>query len=94
MNRFLIPFAILLFVAVTTLHAEETLVYKKTGDSELKLFIDKPDDWKASDKRPAIVFFSSSSSAVAGWADERLSFKSRASISPRAAWSGCGCNIG
>lgn len=57
MNRFLIPFAILLFVAVTTLHAEETLVYKKTGDSELKLFIDRPDDWKASDKRPAIVFF-------------------------------------
>jgi len=23
----------------------------------LKLFIDKPADWKASDKRPAIVFY-------------------------------------
>ena len=34
-----------------------TRVYKKVGERELKLFIANPPDWKASDKRPAIVFF-------------------------------------
>lgn len=37
--------------------AGETRVYKKVGDVELRLFIEKPADWKESDKRPAIVFF-------------------------------------
>ena len=32
-------------------------IYKKIGDVELKLFLSYPDDWKAADKRPAIVFF-------------------------------------
>ena len=31
--------------------------YKRAGDRELKLFIDNPVEWKASDQRPAIVFF-------------------------------------
>ncbi|MBI5386007.1 MAG: sulfatase-like hydrolase/transferase [Verrucomicrobia bacterium] len=35
----------------------ETLIYKRTADRELKLFLDKPADWKPTDKRPAIVFF-------------------------------------
>lgn len=35
----------------------ESLVYKKADGRELKLFIEKPADWKASDSRPAIVFF-------------------------------------
>lgn len=35
----------------------ETVIYKKAGDRELKLFIEKPAGWKASDKRLAIVFF-------------------------------------
>jgi acetyl esterase/lipase len=35
----------------------ETVIYKKAGDRELKLFIDKPAGWKASDRRPAIVFY-------------------------------------
>jgi acetyl esterase/lipase len=35
----------------------ETVVYKKAGDRELKLFLDKPAGWKATDRRPAIVFF-------------------------------------
>ena len=35
----------------------EIMVYKTAGDRQLKLFIDKPADWKAADKRPAIVFF-------------------------------------
>jgi acetyl esterase len=35
----------------------EALVYKTVGDVRLKLYVDKPADWKATDKRPAIVFF-------------------------------------
>jgi acetyl esterase len=35
----------------------ETRVYKKVGNRELMLLIEKPADWKATDKRPAIVFF-------------------------------------
>ncbi len=43
--------------AAGSLPAAETLAYKKTSDRELKLFVEKPADWKASDHRPAIVFF-------------------------------------
>jgi acetyl esterase/lipase len=62
MDRSLIAFAALLFAASATAvlqgaETPETLVYKKAGDRELKLLVDKPADWKASDKRPAIVFF-------------------------------------
>jgi acetyl esterase len=35
----------------------ETIVYKKVGDTGLKLFVEKPTGWKASDRRPAIVFY-------------------------------------
>jgi acetyl esterase/lipase len=35
----------------------ETLVYKKSGDRELHLYVEKPSGWKATDQRPAIVFF-------------------------------------
>lgn len=35
----------------------ETVVYKKVENQELKLLIDKPPGWKATDKVPAIVFF-------------------------------------
>jgi len=41
----------------TSLRAAEPLTYKKVGERELKLFVEKPADWNASDKRPAIVFF-------------------------------------
>jgi acetyl esterase/lipase len=37
--------------------ASETVTYKKVGERELKLAIEKPADWKATDKRPAIVFY-------------------------------------
>jgi acetyl esterase len=37
--------------------AGEPSVYKRVAGRELKLFIVKPDDWKAADQRPAIVFF-------------------------------------
>ena len=50
---------LLTFLAVLCSHssAAETLVYKKAGDRELRLHIEKPADWKATDQRPAIVFF-------------------------------------
>lgn len=35
----------------------ETVVYKRVGGFELKLFVEKPADWKPTDQRPAIVFF-------------------------------------
>ncbi len=37
--------------------ADEVRSYKKVGDRELKLHIAKPADWKATDQRPALVFF-------------------------------------
>jgi acetyl esterase/lipase len=36
---------------------DDTIVYKETAGRPLHLFIDKPADWKAGAKRPAIVFF-------------------------------------
>lgn len=53
-------FAVLVLAMGWTLGAptsDETKVYKKVGDVELKLHIFKPEGHKASDKRPAIVFF-------------------------------------
>jgi len=51
----------LFFVPFMALHAadftSESRTYKKAGERELKLLIEKPADWKATDKRPAIVFF-------------------------------------
>lgn len=35
----------------------EPHVYKKLDDHSLKLYVTKPENWKASDSRPAIVFF-------------------------------------
>jgi len=35
----------------------EPHVYKTVGDRQLKLYVTKPADWKASNQRPAIVFY-------------------------------------
>ena len=35
----------------------KTLTYKTVGDKELKIYVHYPPDWKASDARPAIIFF-------------------------------------
>ena len=35
----------------------EARVYKKVADRELKLYIVRPEAWKTTDRRPAIVFF-------------------------------------
>lgn len=48
----------LLFVVTATGWAEPiSRVYKKVIDRELKLNVFNPPDWKASEQRPAIVFF-------------------------------------
>ena len=39
------------------LDGAEEQVYKTIGDVKLNAYIYKPADWKASDQRPAIVFF-------------------------------------
>ena len=61
--KFLIPLitTLLLTASAVTLGAagfsSETRVYKKAGDRELRLFIEKPAAWKATDRRPAVVFY-------------------------------------
>jgi acetyl esterase len=51
-------FLVALFcLPISLLGAAETLTYKKVAERELKLSIEKPADWKASNKLPAIVFF-------------------------------------
>jgi acetyl esterase/lipase len=40
-----------------TSQATKEFTYKQTEQGELKLLVDVPQDWKASDQRPAIVFF-------------------------------------
>ncbi len=48
---------VFLLTPLTSLPGAESVVYKKVEDRELKLFIDKPAAWKATDQRPAIVFY-------------------------------------
>lgn len=45
------------FTSIFISRGTETLIYKTAGDQSLKMLVDKPADWKADDKRPAIVFF-------------------------------------
>lgn len=40
-----------------SLYMENGYVYKKTPTRDLSLYIDFPDNWQATDKRPAIVWF-------------------------------------
>src|SRR5262245_58991293 len=53
---------VLALVSATSFAAEKPepakeVIYRKTPQAELKLFLHYPPDWKASDTRPAIVFF-------------------------------------
>ena len=60
MNRntqIVIAVSALFLAALLTVHGAETAIYKKSGDHELPLFVEKPADWKSTDQRPAIVFF-------------------------------------
>jgi len=54
----------------------ETFTYKKTPQGELAIHVSYPKDWKASDKRPAIVFFFGG-----GWTGGRV-----AQFAPQAAY--------
>ena len=50
-------FALLALVSATALSAGESVVWKKVPGQELKIFIEKPEGWKATDQRTAVVFF-------------------------------------
>ncbi len=54
---FILAAAISFATAPDTTAAGENFVYKKVGEREMSLFVSKPADWKATDQRPAIVFF-------------------------------------
>ena len=41
----------------TAQSAGEPMVYKTVEGRQLRLYVVKPADWKAADRRPAIVFF-------------------------------------
>ncbi len=49
--------AAVLSLTDTTAAAAESLTYKTVGPRALKLLVDKPADWKATDRRPAMVYF-------------------------------------
>ena len=50
MKHALPTLAVLLLAPLAALHSADTLVYKQAGGRELKLFVEKPTDCKASDK--------------------------------------------
>lgn len=63
MKSCLSPVLVALLIPVSYLRAADDTppvqehIYKKAGDAELKMLVHLPEGWKASDKRPAIVFF-------------------------------------
>ncbi len=57
LNYVLVFASLLTQMALINLFASEQVVYKKVGEIDLTLDIEKPADWKATDKRPAIVFY-------------------------------------
>ncbi len=66
---------------------KETLVYKKTPQGELSIHISYPPGWKASDKRPAIVFFFGggwSGGTVAQFAPQAAYLAGRGMVAARA----------
>ncbi|MBI5832506.1 MAG: alpha/beta hydrolase fold domain-containing protein [Armatimonadetes bacterium] len=48
---------LLCLTALTVARAADTVIYKTVGDRQMKLLVDKPADWQATDQRPAVVFF-------------------------------------
>jgi len=44
-------------MSLSRLPGAETIVYKAVEDREMRLFVDKPAAWKATDQRPAVVFY-------------------------------------
>ncbi len=52
-----ITLALLLMISSPGVQAEEAIIYKKVDNRELKLLVEKPAGWKASDKNPCMVYF-------------------------------------
>lgn len=54
-----VPMVLLLAALTAAAPAPQvkTMTYKTVGDKELKIYVHYPPDWKASDSRPAIIFF-------------------------------------
>lgn len=55
--KFILALIALLLIPSPGLLAADAVIYKRLEERELKLFIEKPAAWKATDQRPAIVFF-------------------------------------
>ena len=53
----LVALACLLAGPISAATEPENLTYKTVDGEPLKLFVDKPVDWKPTDKRPALVYF-------------------------------------
>ena len=53
----LLSIAAIPFLLLNSSWGSETVIYKNVGDKPLKLLVEKPANWKATDKNPAIVFF-------------------------------------
>ena len=49
--------ACICLASATWSNASAAVVYKSVDNKDLQLLVDKPADWKAADKRPAIVLF-------------------------------------
>jgi len=67
--------------------ANREVVYKKTPQGELKMYIHLPDGWKADDRRPAIVFFFGGgwrSGSVTQFQPQATYFASRGMVTARA----------
>ena len=47
----------------------EKLTYKEVGSTKLELWMWKPADWKATDKRSAVVFYHGGGWSGGGWVD-------------------------
>ena len=57
MRKFIPVLNVVMCATLALAQGGETLVYKKTEQRELRLYLEKPPAWKATDQRPAIVFF-------------------------------------
>jgi hypothetical protein len=66
------------------LDGADAITFKHVGDVALRLFAFKPADWRAEDRRPAIVFYFGG-----GWRNGRPSSRRRPGIWPDAAWWRC-----
>jgi len=53
----LLPWLIFVTAGLGQSSVKQPLTYKTIGDRELKIYVTKPDQWKQTDSRPAVLFF-------------------------------------